>query len=66
MSAHILRRPLAERFVEDEDAFIQDARYQGQITKGSGNMLEVAFPDGSLAHCEHGMWAVGPLQKGTG
>jgi hypothetical protein len=60
------RQPLAERFVADEDAFIQDPTYQdptyqGRITKGSGNDLEVAFPDGSVAHCRAGDWRVGPL-----
>lgn len=61
MSAHQMRRPIAERFIEDDDAFIQDARYQGRIAPSEGMMLEVEFPDGSVAHCEYGQWAVGPL-----
>ena len=61
MSALMKRQPLAERFVADEDAFIQDPTYQGRITKGSGNDLEVAFPDGSVAHCRAGDWRVGLL-----
>ena len=63
MSAHIIRKPVAERFVEDEDAFIQDARYQGQIVRGSGRDLEVKFPDGSVASCRAGVWDVGPLES---
>jgi hypothetical protein len=61
MSAHQMRRPIAERFIEDDDAFIQDARYQGRIARSEGMMLEVEFPDGGVAHCEYGQWAVGPL-----
>ena len=64
MSAHILRRPLAERFIEDEDAFITDSRYQGRIVRGSSMDLEVEFPDGSVAHCVAGVWDVGPLKMG--